>query len=133
MKKLISFIAVILVVVALYFLISRIFRNYISASELSQSYLNNPTEANEEFTNNTVTVTGKVRAFYRLLGTREVLELETNSDLPVICFFFKDETIFTARQLQQQQEVTVKGLCVGTGAYSFVRGVKIEVDDIEVN
>lgn len=104
----------------------------VTASELSQAYEFNTAFAEEEYTGQEITIIGKVKAFYRLLGTREVLELETYSNTPVICFFHNEDAAFSARQFKLEDEVRVEGTCAGTRAYSFVSGVKIDVDDIEL-
>jgi hypothetical protein len=72
-----------------------------------------------------------IKAFYKILGTRNVLELDTYNTGKNVFFFFsseKDEDI--ASRLQQGDKVTIKGKCLGTDSFNFLDGVKIEVIDI---
>ncbi len=104
----------------------------IAAQDLAHAYTQDAAEADKEFLNKRVKVLGQVKAFYTMLGTRKVLELKTyEGDLPVICLFLKNEDQFAASQLKEDQYVNIKGKCVGTSAYSFVRGVKIEVESVK--
>lgn len=103
----------------------------ISATGLSQAYSTDKIQANQKYLDKNIIVTGTVKAFYKLLGTREVLEMNTgNFNLPVFCFFRDKKEEFKASQLEQGQKISVKGKCVGVDAYTFVKGVKIEVNEI---
>ncbi len=101
----------------------------VTASELSADFAADKTEADKKYLNRTVDVTGKVKAFYTLLETRDVLEFNLNgTGEDVFCFFLSAQDEFKASQLQEDQIVKVRGKCVGMDKYAFVKGVKIEVD-----
>jgi len=72
-----------------------------------------------------------VKANYKILGTRNVLELDTyNSGRNVFFFFTNEKDEFNAARLQLGDKVTIKGKCLGTDSYNYLDGVKIEVTDI---
>ena len=103
----------------------------ITAEQLTKEYANNSKSADKRFLNRNVEVTGKVKAFYKLLNTRNVLELRTNiQNQNLFCFFTIQAAEFNASKLGQGRVVTVKGKCLGKEAYKFVNGIKIEVNEI---
>lgn len=111
------------------------YKNYysivVAAPDLAHEYSKNIETADKEYLDKRVKVTGQVKAYYKILDTRPVLELKTyEGDLPVFCFFFKNEHEFTASKLREDEFVTIEGKCVGTRAYNFTKGVKIEVKEI---
>ncbi len=103
----------------------------VSAEKLSADYIINKAKADELYLGKKLRIDGVVKAYYKILGARPVLELETNSDLPVFFFFLSQENETYGSQLQSGQRVVIKGKCVGVDEYSFVDGVKIEVDEFE--
>ncbi len=104
----------------------------ISAENLAHKYAVDKMEADKELLDKNVEVSGTVKAYYTLLGARKVLELDTDeNDPPVICFFLNSRTEEQAKQLQIGEQIIVDGKCVGTDVYNYVRGVKIEVEEIE--
>jgi tRNA(Ile2) C34 agmatinyltransferase TiaS len=110
---------------------SRISQIRVEVTDISSDYSQNKTDADGKYLNKTVYVEGVVKAYYKVLGTRNVLELDTYNTGKNVFFFFtseKDET--NASRLQQGDKVTVKGKCLGTDAYNFLDGVKFEVTDI---
>ena len=134
MKKKIIIWAIVLLVLS--FIFSLLFYKdfntvKVSAVSLAKEYSTDRNQADRKYLDNKIIVTGTVKAIYRLLGTRKVLELNTeDSDLPVICFFMNEQEEFKASQLQLDQKIEIEGKCAGVEAYSFVKGVKIEVSDI---
>ncbi len=135
MKKKIIIWAVVLLVLS--FIFSLLFYRdlnpiKISAVNLAKEYSENKSQADQKYLDNKIVVTGTVKAIYRLLGTRRVLEFNTgDSTIPVICFFMDEHEDFVASQLQQDQNIEITGKCVGEDAYSFVKGIKIEVSEIK--
>ncbi len=104
----------------------------VTAEQLANQYTVNKIEADKNYLDKNVEVKGKVKAFYKLLGVRKVLELQTSEDdLPVLCFFLSEQGEYKAKEFQENDEVILKGKCVGTEAYSYVKGVKIEVEKIK--
>jgi hypothetical protein len=132
-KGVIKFVLFTLIIIAGYFIIVEITSIKVTASELAYEYGQNKTEADNKYLNEKITVTGNVKAFYRLLGTRDVLELETYSDTPLFCFFFSDEDLYTARNIEIGSPVRVEGICVGMDEYKFVEGVKIEINKLRAD
>ncbi len=104
---------------------------HISATTIAQDYNNDADIANKKYLNRNVEVTGSVKAFYKIMNTRNVLELNTNvSSQNLFCFFTSQPTEFQAGSLKQGQNITVEGKCLGNDAYKFVKGIKIDVDQI---
>lgn len=103
----------------------------ISAQHLAEEYSINSQGADKRFLNRNMEVSGTVKAFYKLLNTRNVLELNTNvPNQNLFCFFASQPLEFKAGQLQQGQKITIKGICRGKDAYKFVKGIKIDVVNI---
>ncbi len=110
---------------------NRITQIRVEVTDISSDYANNKPEADAKYLDKTIYVDGVVKAYYKVLGTRNVLELDTYNTGKNVFFFFtneKEENI--AGQLQQGDKVTVKGKCLGTNSYVFLDGVKFEVIDI---
>ncbi len=131
MKKKIILTAVLLLVVSL--LASVIFYNelnpiHISAEKLVEEYSINKTKADNKFLGKEITLTGKVKAFYKLLSVRYVLELYSgNNNYPLTCFFVNQATETEARNLSENQKIKLIGKCAGTDSYPYIKGVKINV------
>ncbi len=102
-----------------------------AAQDLAHAYTRDEISADKEFLNKRLNLLGEVKAYYSVMDSKPVLELQTyHGDLPVICFFLKNEDKYTASQLREGQDVSVKCRCLGTSPYSSVKGVKVEVDGI---
>ena len=134
MKKKVITIGIILLIIS--FIFALLFYNKfnqvkVTASELSKEYSLNKSGADKKYLDKDIIVTGKVKAFYKLLGSRNVLELQTGSKSePVFCFFFDNKNKNKASRLMEGEEVNISAKCAGTNSYSFVKGVKLEVDNI---
>ncbi len=103
----------------------------VTAEQISREYAGNKSTADQKYKDKNLQINGNVKAFYKLFGSRNVLELHTgNPDMPVFCFFLspKDENI--AGTFNENQNVNIKGRCVGIDDYTFVKGIKIEVNNI---
>ncbi len=129
-KKLIIFGTILLVLCFAAALI--IYNNFysieVSASRLAKEYTANKQLADSNYLNKDITVEGTVKAYYRLLGASNVLELVTpDSTSPIFCFMMNEQNQYAASQLSQGQKIRLKGKCVGEDNYNFVKGVKIEV------
>jgi len=62
----------------------------VDAVNLAVSYSKNRTEADKNFLDKELEITGTVKAFYRLLEIRNVLELNTGeSKISLFCFFYE--------------------------------------------
>ena len=106
----------------------------ISAVELAKDYSTDKAAADKKYLDKTIIINGSVKAYYKLLGTRRVLELNTgDTGVPLICFFLSEKEEYEASQLQEGQHIIIKGKCTGEDSYSFVKGIKIEVGDVVNN
>ncbi len=103
----------------------------VDAVKLAASYSNNKTQADKNFLDKELEVTGTVKAFYKLIEVRNVLELNTGeSDISLFCFFMNEFDETKAASFSEGDTVTVIGKCAGLDKYNFVNGVKIEVKKI---
>ncbi len=103
----------------------------ISAIELARQYAEDKQSADKIFLNQQIEVRGKVKAYYKIMNTRNVLELNTTAGgVDLFCFFTNSSSEFDAGKFPQGTDVIVRGKCVGTDSYNFVKGCKIEVDNI---
>ena len=103
----------------------------VDAVNLAASYSKNKTEADINFLDKELEVTGTVKAFYTLLEIRNVLELNTGeSEVSLFCFFMNEIDENKAR-FSEGDRVTVIGKCAGLDKYNYVNGVKIVVKKIK--
>ena len=137
MKKKIIISAIVLFTASLIFSLlfyDQFNRVEVSADQLSQQYSADKEKADGLYLDKIIEVKGTVKAYYTLLQTSKVLELNANNtNLPVICFFLDQNNTQKAGELREGQSVVITGKCVGTDSYSFVKGVKINVKDIDAN
>ena len=132
MKKLRNTLMLILLLAAVYIFYVEMMPVKISAGELAAAYSQNKLSADKKFLNKEIELTGKVKAFYKLLNTRFVLELQNEGKSEnIICFFNKKEEETKARQLQENDEVIISGICVGKDKYNFIEGIKIDVVSLQ--
>lgn len=104
----------------------------VDAVKLAESYSKNKTEADKNYLNKELEVTGTVKAFYKLLEIKNVLELNTGeSEISLFCFFMNEIDENKAARFSEGDTVTVISKCVGLDKYNFVNGLKIEVKKIK--
>lgn len=104
----------------------------VDAVKLAASYSNNKTQADKNFLDKELEVTGTVKAFYKLIEVRNVLELNTGeSELSLFCFFINEIDETKAASFGEGDTVTVTGKYAGLYKYNFVNDVKIEVKKIK--
>lgn len=100
--------------------------------KLAASYSNNKTQADKNFLDKELEVTGTIKAFYKLIEVRNVLELNTGeSELSLFCFFINEIDETKAASFGEGDTVTVTGKYAGLYKYNFVNDVKIEVKKIK--
>lgn len=122
----------ILLIAAIFVFYTEMMPIKISTTDLIEQYSINPVKADQKFLDKELEITGTVKAYYKFLNIRNILELNNDdSDINLICFFLKDSDELIAAQLQQGDTVTIIGNCVGLEKYSFVDGLKIEVKRIK--
>jgi len=103
----------------------------VNAVKLAASYSNNKTQADKNFLDKELEVTGTVKAFYKLIDVRTVLELNTDEgELSLFCFFMNEIDETKAASYSEGDTVTVTGKCAGLDKYNFISGIKIEVKKI---
>ena len=104
----------------------------VDAVNLAASYSKNRTEADKNFLDKELEVTGTVKAFYRLLEIRNALELNTGeSKISLFCFFMNEINENKAARFSEGDIVIVIGECAGLDIYNFVNGVIIDVKKIK--
>lgn len=104
----------------------------VDAVKLAASYSNNKTQADKNFLDKELEVTGTIKAFYKLIEVRNVLELNTGeSELSLFCFFINEIDETKAASFGEGDTVTVTGKYAGLYKYNFVNDVKIEVKKIK--
>ena len=122
----------VLLIAAVFIYYTEIISLKVDAVNLAASYSKNKTDADNNFLDKELEVTGTVKAFYTLLEIRNVLELNTGeSEVSVFCFFMNEIDENKAARFSEGDTVTVIGKCAGLDKYNFVNGVKIEVRKIK--
>ena len=130
--KQLLFIALIITAIIMYFSWDSIYGIRLSVQELSDAYTEDAKAADNKYLNKKLYIDGTVKAFYRIMGTRPVFELElSGNSTPVFFFPVTPEAESQASGLQQGQKIKAKGKCPGKDAYSFINGIKIDVEKIE--
>ena len=131
MKKIYVFGGLLILSVLIGVIYNRLSQIRVDITDIASDYEHDKAGADTKYLDKMVYVDGTVKAFYKVLGTRNVLELDTyNTGKNVFFFFTNEKDEGTASRLQEGDKVTIKGKCLGTYPYSFLDGVKIEVTDI---
>jgi hypothetical protein len=103
----------------------------IAAQDLAHAYTKDVVTADKEFLDKRLNLMGQVKSYYTLPDLRPVLELKTYpGDLSLICFVTDEEDRYTAGRLKEDQNVTVKGKCIGTNVDTLINGVKFDAINI---
>ena len=132
MKKISNAIMLVLLIAAVFIYYTEMIPLKVDAVKLAASYSNNKTKADKNFLDKELEVTGTVKAFYKLIEVRNVLELNTGeSEISLFCFFMNEIDETKAASFSEGDTVTVIGKCAGLDKYNFVNGVKIEVKKIK--
>ena len=131
MKKISNAIMLVLLVAAVFIYYTEMIPLKVDAVKLAASYSNNKIQADKKFLNKELEVTGTVKAFYKLIEVRNVLELNTGeNEISLFCFFMNQIDETKSASFSEGDTVTVIGKCAGLDKYNFVKGVKIEVKKI---
>jgi hypothetical protein len=132
MKKISNAIMLVLLIVAVFIFYTEMIPIKVDAVTLAASYSKNKTAADKKFLDKELEVTGTVKAFYKLIEIRNVLELNTGeSKISLFCFFLNEIDENKAAMYSEGDTVTVIGKCKGLDEYNFVNGVKIEAKKIK--
>ncbi len=131
MKKISNAIMLVLLVAAVFIYYTEMIPLKVDAVKLAASYSSNKTQADKNFLDKELEVTGTVKAFYKLIEVRNVLELNTgDNEIILFCFFMNQIDETKSASFSEGDTVTVIGKCAGLEKYNFVNGVKIEVKKI---
>ena len=132
MKKFGNAIMLVLLIAAVFIYYTEMIPIKVDAVTLAASYSKNKTAADSKFLDKELEVTGTVKAFYKLVDIRNVLELNTGeSKISLFCFFVNEIDENKAAMFREGDTVKLIGKCIGLDKYKFVDGVKIEVKKIE--
>jgi len=132
MKKFSNAMMLVLLIAVVFIYYTEMIPLKVDAVNLAASYSKNKTEADNNFLDKELEVTGTVKAIYKLLEIRNVLELNTGeSNISLFCFFVNEIDENKAAMFSEGDTVTVTGKCKGLEKYNFVNGVKIEVKKIK--
>lgn len=132
MKKISNAIMLVLLIAAVFIYYTEMIPLKVDAVKLAASYSNNKTQADKNFLDKELEVTGTIKAFYKLIEVRNVLELNTGeSELSLFCFFINEIDETKAASFGEGDTVTVTGKYAGLYKYNFVNDVKIEVKKIK--
>jgi hypothetical protein len=132
MKKISNAIMLVLLIAAVFIYYTEMISLKVDAVNLAASYSKNRTEADKNFLDKELEVTGTVKAFYRLLEIRNVLELNTGeSKISLFCFFMNEIDENKAARFSEGDTVIIIGECAGLDKYNFVNGVVIDVKKIK--
>ena len=132
MKKFGNAMMLVLLIAVIFIYYTEMIPIQVDAVNLTATYSKNKTEADNNFLNKELEVTGTVKAFYTLLEIRTVLELNTGeNELSLFCFFMNEIDENNVARYSEGDTITVIGKCTGLDKYNFVNGVKIEVNKIK--
>lgn len=132
MKKISNTIMLVLLIAAVFIYYTEMIPLKVDAVKLAALYSKNKTEADNNFLNKELEVTGTIKAVYKLLEVRNVLELDAGeSKISLFCFFMNKINGNKAASFIEGDTVTVIGKCAGLDKYIFVKGVTIEVKTIK--
>ncbi|MCH7773324.1 MAG: hypothetical protein IH784_02825 [Bacteroidetes bacterium] len=132
MKKISNALMLVLLIAAVFIYYTEMIPLKVDAVKLAASYSKNKTQADKNFLDKELEVTGTVKAFYKLLEVRNVLELNTGeSEISLFCFFMNEIDENKAARFSEGDTVIVIGECAGLDKYNFVNGVIIDVKKIK--
>ena len=100
----------------------------IAAQDLAHAYTRDAVSANTEFLDKRLNLLGQVKSYLVLPNAGPVLELKTYpEDIPMMCYLNDEDDQHTATRLKEDQNVSIKGKCLGLNADTLVGGVKFNV------
>jgi hypothetical protein len=90
----------------------------VTSIDLSKAYLENPVNADAKFTDKVLVVTGRVTAIDATSATLEAGVIPGKITFSGVYCTFSDKNKGDLATLKVNEEVTVKGYCTGTSAFS---------------
>ena len=132
MKKGRNTIMIVLVIAAIYFFYTESMLVKISADELIEAYEQNSSQADDNFLNKEIEVTGTVKAYYKFENKNSLLELSSgNRDIRIYCIIATADIEEMANRLIKDTPVTVVGKCSGLAEGVFPNSIYVEVKSIK--
>lgn len=97
----------------------------IAAQDLAHAYTKDAASANTEFLDKRLNLLGQVKSYLVLPNAGHILELKTYpEDIPMMCYLKDEDDKHIASRLKEDQNVSIKGNCLGLNADTLVGGVK---------
>lgn len=132
MKKGRNAIMIVLVIVAIYIFYTESMPLKISADELIEAYEKNSPQADDNFLNKEIEVTGTVKSYYNFENKNSLLELNSdNRDTRIYCIIVTADNEAMANRLIKDTPVTVVGKCNGLAKGVFSNSIYIVVKSIK--
>ena len=132
MKKFSNAVMLLLLIAAIFVFYTEMMPIKIAAGNLAGKYSENKAEADKTYLGKELEVTGIVKAYYKVLDIRNVLEFDNeNNNINLFCFFLNESDEYKASLLNEGDTITVIGNCAGMDKYNFLKGLKIEVKKIK--
>ena len=115
----------VLSVVLAFIYYNKFYYHEIAAQDLAHAYTKDAVSANMEFLDKRLNLLGQVKSYLVLPNAGPVLELKTYpEDIPLMCYFNNEEDQHIASKLKENQNVSIKGKCLGLNADTLAGGVK---------
>ena len=133
--KLSNVIMLLLILLVIFYLVFQQRSIKITADELVTNYSLNQKDADKNFLNKDLEITGEVKSYYEFENGNSIIEIKTeHNEIGVYAVIMNKETEEKVRTLTIGTLITVYGKCLGANtsiAKNFFPGIYIEVDRIK--
>ena len=133
--KLSNVIMLLLILLVIFYLVFQQRSIKITADELVTNYSLNQKDADKNFLNKDLEITGEVKSYYEFENENSIIEIKTeHNEIGVYAVIMNKETEEKVRTLTIGTLITVYGKCLGANtsiAKNFFPGIYIEVDRIK--
>ena len=133
--KLSNVIMLLLILLVIFYLVFQQRSIKITADELVTNYSLNQKDADKNFLNKDLEITGEVKSYYEFENGNSIIEIKTeHNEIGVYAIIMNKETEEKVRTLTIGTLITVYGKCLGANtsiAENFFPGIYIEVDRIK--
>ena len=133
--KLSNVIMLLLILLVIFYLVFQQRSIKITADELVTNYSLNQKDADKNFLNKDLEITGEVKSYYEFENENSIIEIKTeHNEIGVYAIIMNKETEEKVRTLTIGTLITVYGKCLGANpsiAENFFPGIYIEVDRIK--
>jgi hypothetical protein len=121
-----------LLLILFYFVFKEMRSLEVSAEELAGIYSRDVQAADENFLNNDIELTGKVKSYFDFEDDNDLLELiSENAVISVFCIPQNEKQINKAKNLTQGTEVVINGKCLGLAENKFTNSVYVSIKEIK--